>query len=222
MAHQVFISYASADKGVADRVCTALEAAGVSCWIAPRDIEPGTDYPAAIVEGVNAAHVLVLILSGQAAASPHILTEVGHAFNGRKRIIPFRLSSEALPADLEYFLSMTQWLDAPDGATEQNLKRLTDATLDALAGKPVPRETPPRWRRARWLAPLIPALAVAAALVYWRAPKPPAASRGARVLSEPPQPPRRKSDAAIVHGGDCRSGRRTPTEALGQSGRRTD
>ena len=173
---QVFISYASADKAVADRVCTALEAAGVSCWIAPRNIEPGTDYPAAIVEAVNAAHVLVLILSGQAAASPHILTEVGHAFNGKKRIIPFRLSSEALPADLEYFLSMTQWLDAPDGATEQNLKRLTEATLDTLAGKPAPRDSQPRRRRARWLAALIPVLAVAAAaLVYWRSPKPPAA-----------------------------------------------
>src|SRR6202171_5470445 len=156
---QVFISYASADKAVADRVCTALEAAGVSCWIARRNIGPGTDYPAAIVEGVNAARVLVLILSGQAEASPHILTEVGHAFNGRKRIIPFRLSSEALPADLEYFLSMTQWLDAPDGATEQNLKRLTAATLDALAGKPASRELPPRRRRAIWLPAGVSALA---------------------------------------------------------------
>ena len=194
---QVFISYASADKTVADRVCTALEAAGVSCWIAPRNIEPGIDYPAAIVEGVNAARVLVLILSAQAEASPHILTEVGHAFNGKKRIIPFRLSSEALPADLEYFLSMTQWLDAPDGATEQNLKRLTEATLDALAGKPAPRQLPPRWRRARWLAALIPALAVAAAaLVYWRSPKPPAASPApppsAAVIAVPAGPPQPK------------------------------
>ena len=51
MAQQVFISYSSADKAIADRVCSALESAGVSCWMAPRNIEPGTDFPTAIVEG---------------------------------------------------------------------------------------------------------------------------------------------------------------------------
>jgi hypothetical protein len=115
MAPQVFISYASADKAVADVVCLALENAGITVWIAPRDIKPGTDFPAAIVEAVNSVRVLLLILTESAAASPHILSEVGHAFNGKKRIIPFRLSSQLLPDDLEYFLSMTQWLDAPDG-----------------------------------------------------------------------------------------------------------
>ncbi len=134
-APQVFVSYASDDKAVADSVCRSLESAGVRCWIAPRDIPPGTDYPAAIVEAIRSVRVLVLILTGHAAASPHILSEVGHAFNGKKPIIPFRLSSDALPNDLEYFLSMTQWLDAPEGSTEENLKRLTQATLDALAGE---------------------------------------------------------------------------------------
>lgn len=110
MASKVFLSYSSADKDIADRVCSALEATGISCWIAPRDIDPGVDYPAAIVEAINAATMLVLILTKHAAASPHILSEVGHAFNGKKRIIPFRLSAEPLPENLEYFLSMTQWL----------------------------------------------------------------------------------------------------------------
>ncbi|PWT98568.1 MAG: hypothetical protein C5B51_29175, partial [Terriglobia bacterium] len=171
MSGQVFISYASADKAIADRVCSELEAAGITCWIAPRNIEPGTDYPAAIVEGVSAARVLVLILSAAAAASPHILSEVGHAFNGKKRIIPFRLSTETLPEDLEYFLSLTQWLDAPAGATEQNLKRLTSAVADALAGKPTAQPVTSRTRRGKWLRIVIPAIALAAGLIiYWKAP----------------------------------------------------
>src|SRR4029077_20540993 len=65
--------------------------------------------------------------------------------------------------------------DAPDGATEQNLKRLTEAALDALAGKPAPRDSPPRRRRARWLAVLIPAALAEVALFYWMSPKRPAA-----------------------------------------------
>ena len=135
MAQQVFISYASADKPIADRACGALESAGISCWIAPRNIMPGADFPSSIVEAVSAAQVFVLILTDPAAASPHVLSEVGHAFNGKKRIIPFRISQAALPEDLEYFLSLTQWLDVPDGSTNENLKRLVDATLAALAGE---------------------------------------------------------------------------------------
>ena len=95
--------------------------------------------PTAIVEGVNSARALVLILTDHAAASPHVLSEVGHAFNGKKRIIPFRISPQALPEDLEYFLAMTQWLDAPDGGTDQNLKRLIAAISAALAGERAPR-----------------------------------------------------------------------------------
>jgi hypothetical protein len=37
----VFISYAQQDKFAAEAACAALEAAGILCWIAPRDVEPG-------------------------------------------------------------------------------------------------------------------------------------------------------------------------------------
>jgi formylglycine-generating enzyme required for sulfatase activity len=155
MAHQVFISYASPDKETADRVCAALEIVGVSCWIAPRNIEPGTDYPSAIVEAVHSAVALLLVLTEHAAASPHVLSEVGHAFSGKKRIIPFRLSHAALPDDLEYFLSLTQWLDAPGGFTDQNLARLVEATQAALAGEQISRRTAVLKKRARWVAGLL-------------------------------------------------------------------
>jgi formylglycine-generating enzyme required for sulfatase activity len=153
---------------VADRVCGALETVGIAVWIAPRDIEPGTEFPTAIVEAVNSVRVLLLILTEHAAASPHILSEVGHAFNGKKRIIPFRLSTQPLPEDLEYFLSLTQWLDAPDGCTDQNLKRLTEATRAALTGEGIARRSAPLKRRARWVAAAILALAVAAGTILFR------------------------------------------------------
>src|SRR6516164_1362182 len=135
MGPKVFLSYSSEDKTIANRVCNALEAADIPCWIAPRDILPGVDYPSAIVKAISSVEVLVLILTPHAAASPHILSEVGQAFNNKKRIIPFRLSNDQLPENLEYFLSMTQWLDATDGCTDENIKRLTEAILDPLAGR---------------------------------------------------------------------------------------
>ncbi len=184
MPHQVFISYASADKKDADCVCEALERAGVTCWIAPRDIEPGADFPAAIVDAIASTRVLVLLVTDHSAASPHILTEVGHAFNGRKPIVPFRLSTAALPADLDYFLSMTQWLDAPEGCTEGNLQRLIEAVRNALAGKQLEPKVTGTRRRRRALAALlaVPVLA-AAGVAVWKWPRP-----QAQPTESPPSP----------------------------------
>lgn len=40
-SRQVFLSYASADAVTAQQICEFLEARGVFCWIAPRDVKPG-------------------------------------------------------------------------------------------------------------------------------------------------------------------------------------
>lgn len=37
MEHEVFISYVSQDKAIADAVCHSLEENKILCWIAPRD-----------------------------------------------------------------------------------------------------------------------------------------------------------------------------------------
>jgi len=42
MSHDIFISYSSKDKPIADGICASLETAGIRCWIAPRDIAAGT------------------------------------------------------------------------------------------------------------------------------------------------------------------------------------
>ena len=103
MDKRVFISYSSQDKAIADRVCEALENAGVSCWIAPRNINPGADFPNAIMQGIAASQTLVALLSDRALASPHVLSEIGHAFNEKKVLLPVRLSAAALAADFEFF-----------------------------------------------------------------------------------------------------------------------
>jgi formylglycine-generating enzyme required for sulfatase activity len=167
VAQQVFISYASPDKAIAEGVCGALENAGISCWMAPRNIEAGTDFPTAIVEAVNSARALLLILTEHATASPHVLSEVGHAFSAKKRIIPFRIWQQALPEDLEYFLSLTQWLDAPEGCTDQNLNRLIEAARAAVAGERTLRRSTPLKSRARWPAGAALVLVVVAGMILF-------------------------------------------------------
>jgi len=53
MAHDVFISYSSKDKSVADAVCATLEGRKIRCWIAPRDVSPGDSWAASIVKSID-------------------------------------------------------------------------------------------------------------------------------------------------------------------------
>ena len=54
---RVFVSYASHDAAVAQKVCLALEAAGFPCWIAPRNVVPGTLYADGIVHAIDESSI---------------------------------------------------------------------------------------------------------------------------------------------------------------------
>ena len=129
----VFISYASADRSAADAVCAALERAGSPCWIAPRDVAPGAFYADSIVQGIDAAKVMVLVLSRDAAASPHVIREVERATSKRCAIATLRIDDSAMPPALEYFLNASHWLDAQAVGFAAALPSLIDAVNRLLA-----------------------------------------------------------------------------------------
>ena len=88
MAHDVFLSYSSADRLTADAVVAGLEAQGVRCWIAPRDIPAGTEYGQEIIEAVKGCRVCVVIFSASANASPHVRREHEIAFDLLEKLLP--------------------------------------------------------------------------------------------------------------------------------------
>lgn len=137
MAHDVFISYCSEDKPIADAVCATLEGQGTRCWIAPRDILPGTDWGEAIVDAINESKAMLLVFSSKANASPQIKREVERAVHRGIPLIPVRLD-DALPSkSLEYFISTPHWLDALTPPLESHLQRVSQAVkalLQRLAG----------------------------------------------------------------------------------------
>jgi adenylate cyclase len=123
----VFMSYASPDAAVANQVCEFLESHSVSCWMAPRDVKPGAAYADAIVRAINEASTLVLVLSASAMASEHVSREVERAASKHKQTVAFRIDAAALSAELEYFLSRSQWIDAPALGMPGALVRLAEA-----------------------------------------------------------------------------------------------
>ena len=90
--HDVFISYASENKTVADAIVADFEQNGIRCWYAPRDIRAGENYMDALIGAIEEAWVVVLVYSEESNQSKYVLNEVTAAFEAGKTIVPFRLT----------------------------------------------------------------------------------------------------------------------------------
>jgi len=133
VAHDVFISYSSKDKPVADAVCAAVEAHGVRCWIAPRDVMAGKPYGEALIEAINSARALVLVFSANANQSTHIAKEVERAVSKGIPIVPFRIQDVMPSKSLDYFIGSVHWLDAMTPPLESHLTQLAQSVRALLA-----------------------------------------------------------------------------------------
>ncbi|HVK03692.1 MAG TPA: toll/interleukin-1 receptor domain-containing protein, partial [Armatimonadaceae bacterium] len=96
MTPDVFISHSSRDKAAADAVCAALEAAGVGCWIAPRDIPPGMEWSSAIIGALRQSRLLLLLFTAASNQSPQVLREVERAVSLRQPIVTLKLENATL------------------------------------------------------------------------------------------------------------------------------
>jgi hypothetical protein len=126
-----FISYSSKDKITADACCAVLEGAGVRCWIAPRDVRPGTEYGSAIMDGIEQSRLMVLIFSSNANNSSQIHREIERAVSKGIPIIPVRIEEVAPTKSMEYFLGAIHWLDALTPPLERHLQQLAE-TVKAI------------------------------------------------------------------------------------------
>jgi hypothetical protein len=150
MAHDVFVSYSKLDKAKADAVCATLESHGIRCWIAPRDVMPGTDWGEAIVKAIGSCRVMVLVFSSHANESPQVRREVQRAFERGLTVIPLRVEEVAPVESLEYYIGPVHWLDALTPPLERHLQSLASQAqrlLESNAQNPEPdRHRPPRAR----------------------------------------------------------------------------
>ena len=136
MAYDAFLSYSSRDKTIADAMCHYLEQRGLRCWIAPRDVRPGEDYAASIIDAIMASRALVVVFSANANHSEHIKNEVERAVSHGIVVVPFRTEDVQPSKTLELFLGAKHWLDAMSPPMETHFEKLA-AHLQFLAGQAV-------------------------------------------------------------------------------------
>jgi len=133
MAHDVFISHSSKDKPVADAICTNLEIAGIRCWIAPRDIAPGEDWPTAITNAIAQSRIMVLIFSASSNSSEDVSRELFLASNNKLIIIPFKIEDIEPEPGKQYYLARTHWLDAMYPPTQEQITMLVQRVKSILS-----------------------------------------------------------------------------------------
>jgi TIR domain len=181
----IFISYAHDDRKWAELVCAQLEEAGVTCWIAPRDIAPGVTWPAAIADAIDHCRVMIIVFSSHANQSPQMARELGCADARRVPILPVRVENVTPAGDMEYFLGNRQWFDLHERTIERRITGLPEAISGLLAGADVrvPFAPAPAKRKnsgmQRWLLGTGVAVAAMGAILYSRWPP----------KSAPAQPP---------------------------------
>jgi TolB-like protein/tetratricopeptide (TPR) repeat protein len=139
------VSYASQDAAVANSIVESLEGQSLKCWIAPRDVTPGSQYADEIVGAINEAKVVVVVLSEHAIASPHVGKEIERASSKRRRIIALRIDNAPLTRAFEYFLSESQWIHVPALGMPAALNKLADAVAQGVtsSAEPVPASIQP-------------------------------------------------------------------------------
>jgi hypothetical protein len=174
MAHDVFVSYSSKDKPIADAVVAGLENKGIRCWVAPRDITPGSSWGEAIIKAIEGSRFMVLILSGNSNRSKQVLREVERAVANDVIIIPFRIENIDPSGAMAYFLSTEHWLDALTPPIENHIAKLHTTLQHFISEESAPaikenfsvQKTTPEVLARRWSVwTAFPVLAIAIILI---------------------------------------------------------
>ena len=125
MKHRVFISHSSKDAQIAQAICHHLEADGIPCWMAPRNIDR-PDWAASIMGGIRSSDVFVVILSENSIPSNEVMKEVAEATRVCEYILPFKIDGEMLSDGMQYHLGPIHWLDAVTPPMEKRILELRD------------------------------------------------------------------------------------------------
>lgn len=124
----VFLSYEHSMRTVVEHICSVLEADGISCWYAPRDVSG--DYATSIVDAIDNARVFVVVLNGAASQSAHVLNEVEIAYKrildaqDELAILPFKLNDDQLSKAMEYYIKRLHWIEAGDQGIDKAIEEL--------------------------------------------------------------------------------------------------
>ena len=131
----VFISHSSKDKEIAEKVLKFFEERGLSCWIAPRDIVPGTEWAAAINAAITASKVFLIIYTANSAESSQVSREISLAETKQGVfVVPYKTDDTPLVGSFEYYLIGSHFISADYSKKDYKLEELYTQVADIVGG----------------------------------------------------------------------------------------
>ncbi len=96
-----FISYSTIDQNFADKLYTDLQASGIRCWYAPKDLKIGARIRQEIDNAIRSNERLIVVLSENSIVSNWVEKEVETAFDEESRnnkdiLIPIRIDDSVM------------------------------------------------------------------------------------------------------------------------------
>ena len=128
----VFLSHSSKDHVIAEQICEGLEANGISCWIAPRDITAGTEWALAINNAISTSKVFLIVYSERSAQSKQVSKELGLAGARGIPMIPYKIDDTPLSGEFEYYLLSSHWIAADEKNGDYKFGELRHSVMELL------------------------------------------------------------------------------------------
>jgi adenylate cyclase len=140
---EVFISYCREDAGRVRDLAAKLRAAGVSLWIDQGGIDAAASWSEQIVNALESARVLLLMVSEAAVHSHNVAKEVVLVSERKGHILPVHLEPTVIPPTLRYQLAGIQHIEYFVGAeSDANLKAIL-RSLERVGVRVAPPQPPP-------------------------------------------------------------------------------
>jgi len=162
----VFVSYVSEDRGIAEKISRGLEGAGLSVWW-DRHIPGGVDFTKEIDRQLDTARVVIVLWSRTSVDSDWVRDEAQQA-REQKKLIPIRLDNVQPPLGFRQLqsLDLDGWKGDPNAS---GFASLVDSARRLLGrpstGAPAAITLPVTPKYGRWGVPKTRWLAAAAIMV---------------------------------------------------------
>ncbi len=109
--YDIFISYSRQDLVIADKICTALDRAGISYFLDRQSISGGMEFPNIIAENISSSRLFLFLASKHSYESKFTNSEITFAFNEKPKnsILPYIIDSSQMPKSMRFIFSGINW-----------------------------------------------------------------------------------------------------------------
>ncbi len=140
---EVFVSYSRSDKERVLELTGKLRSAGVSVWVDQSGIDAATMWGEQIVNALEGAKVLLLMVTESSVRSDNVAKEVVLVSERKGHILPVHLEPTHIPPSLKYQLAGIQHIEYFDRErSEENFKAIL-RSLERIGVRIAPAPTPP-------------------------------------------------------------------------------